>query len=373
MSDEHDFGITQSITACCGELGRRDVTDAEDMEFLGLKHSLHLRTLVEEYLYPLSCTTDFADKPWSKTVSFVGVSAGAAFSSTCCRTRVHPAEGGCKALRKAKLIGAQKHSYRGASTAARFGAFSGERTSWAASEYILHSAVVERLRRMGFDAALCHFRREQERRNPNLQQELPAGIYHRQQPYDESASYCNADGYTFIDVILQKGWKPQMLMERIIVDVRFRDEFKIARPTAAYTHLRKELPAIYVGTTDALRQILKLMSVAMQNSMEEQGMPLPSWRTFSFLESKWLSTNYSRTVLPLSNLVSNSTVRFAKTTSSAVLSSRTKDAAIAVKPISASCRENPYKLPNPGFSKDQHNCVPINYINMPTYHLPIYW
>ncbi|KAH7422028.1 hypothetical protein KP509_13G087200 [Ceratopteris richardii] len=327
------------------------------MEFLGLKHSLHLRTLVEEYLYPLSCTTDSAsssghnhvleqqrvpssspsrltaDKPWSKVSVLELHSAlrAAARGYTQLKEEV------CKALREAKLIGAQKHSYRGASTAARFGGFSGERTSWPASEYILHSAVVERLRRMGFDAALCHFRREQERRNPNLRRELPAGIYRRQQPYDESASFCIAEGYTFIDVILQKGWKPQMLVERIIVDVRFRDEFKIARPTAAYTHLRKELPAIYVGTTDALRQILKLMSVAMQKSMEEQGMPLPSWRTFSFLESKWLSTNYSRTVLPLSNLVSNSTVRFAKTTSSAVLSSRTKDAAIAVKPISASC------------------------------------
>ncbi|KAH7422033.1 hypothetical protein KP509_13G087600 [Ceratopteris richardii] len=211
---------------------------------------------------------------------------------------------------------------------------------------------------MGFDAAVCHCQREQEDRNRNIRRDFPA------------ASYCNAEGYTYVDVILHKRGKPQMLVERIIVDVRFRDEFKIARPTAAYAHLLKALPATYVGTSDTLRRILKLMSMAMQKSMEEQGMPLPPWRTFSFLESKWLSRDYSRTVLPLSNHAGNPTLRFAETISSTLVASRTEDAAVAVKPNFPSTTQNPCcQLPNPGLSKDDRNFNSTNCGNVLASHL----
>ncbi|KAH7422027.1 hypothetical protein KP509_13G087100 [Ceratopteris richardii] len=255
VSDGNDDGMTQSRIARCGELGEGNVSDAEDMEFLGLEHSLHLRSHVDE---SFSFTIDSASrtghyhvlqeqrvlpsesrltahKPWSEVTERELHSALHASR----REYTQLKEEVSKALRRAKLTEAEKHTFRSAKDAALNGGFTGE----GRSEDSLHTAVVKRLRRVGFDAALCHCRREQEDRNPNLRRDFPA------------------EGYTYVDVILRKGWKPQMLAERIIVDVRFQDEFKIARPTAAYTRLLKALPTIYVGTTDTLRQIVKLMTV----------------------------------------------------------------------------------------------------------------
>lgn len=92
--------------------------------------------------------------------------------------------------------------------------------------------------------------------------------------------------YEYIDVLFN-GFQPA---DRLVVDVDFRAQFEIARPTQQYESALKILPAVFVGSTSKLEKILEFMSEAAKASLKQSGMHLPPWRTLDYMSSKWMST-----------------------------------------------------------------------------------
>ncbi|KAF5959096.1 hypothetical protein HYC85_000305 [Camellia sinensis] len=50
--------------------------------------------------------------------------------------------------------------------------------------------------------------------------------------------------------------------ERLIVDMDFRSQFELARPTSTYTELTASLPSIFVGSEEKLMEIICLVCLA---------------------------------------------------------------------------------------------------------------
>lgn len=79
------------------------------------------------------------------------------------------------------------------------------------------------------------------------------------------------------------------IRKRLIVDIDFKSQFELARPTPAYKQLIDSLPLIFVGTEDKLIQIIFLLCSAAKQSLRERGLHVPPWRTAAYMQSKWLS------------------------------------------------------------------------------------
>eukprot|EP00245_Coleochaete_scutata_P009672 TRINITY_DN323_c0_g3_i1.p1 TRINITY_DN323_c0_g3~~TRINITY_DN323_c0_g3_i1.p1 ORF type:complete len:510 (-),score=92.92 TRINITY_DN323_c0_g3_i1:401-1930(-) len=127
----------------------------------------------------------------------------------------------------------------------------------------LRRKLMMHLRLLGYEAAVCNSR------------------------WDHSHGFPGGD-YEYIDVIeAAKGGTASR--NRLIVDIDFRSQFKIARPTADYIACLQMLPAIFVGRADRLKQIVDLVSDASRRSLTKRDMHLPPWRTSEYMKSKWLS------------------------------------------------------------------------------------
>lgn len=130
----------------------------------------------------------------------------------------------------------------------------------------LRRPVMKRLRKDGYNAAIC------------------------------KSKWSHGDGfpagdYEFIDVIMDgKNGKP----DRFIVEIEFQAQFEIARASDQYCDLLKVLPRVFVGRTERLKQILKIMCSAAKRSLKKEGLHLPPWRKQRYMQAKWFSS-YRRT------------------------------------------------------------------------------
>ncbi|KAG9451891.1 hypothetical protein H6P81_004795 [Aristolochia fimbriata] len=116
--------------------------------------------------------------------------------------------------------------------------------------------VTEGLTLVGYDASICKSR------------------------WEKSASF-PAGEYEYIDVIVDG--------ERVLIDVDFKSEFKIARSTKNYRAVLLSLPSIFVGKSDRLQQIVAIVSEAAKQSLKKKGLHLPPWRKTDYMRAKWLS------------------------------------------------------------------------------------
>ncbi|KAI3461824.1 hypothetical protein Pfo_018487 [Paulownia fortunei] len=104
----------------------------------------------------------------------------------------------------------------------------------------------------------------------------------------ESSGGLTGGNYEFIDVLQTEH------STRYFIDLDFAAEFEIARPTSSYERLLQHLPTIFVGTSEDLKQVLKVVSVAAKRSLKSRGLHLPPWRKHRFMQNKWLGP-YRRT------------------------------------------------------------------------------
>ncbi|KAL9331816.1 hypothetical protein ACSQ67_001426 [Phaseolus vulgaris] len=116
--------------------------------------------------------------------------------------------------------------------------------------------VTEGLLALGYDASVCKSRWEK-------------------------STFCPAGEYEYIDVIIGK--------ERVVVDVDFRSEFEIARPTKIYKAILHTLPYVFVGKCDRLQSIVAIASEAAKLSLKKRCMHVPPWRKVEYVRAKWLS------------------------------------------------------------------------------------
>ncbi|KAL3504365.1 hypothetical protein ACH5RR_034206 [Cinchona calisaya] len=96
--------------------------------------------------------------------------------------------------------------------------------------------------------------------------------------------------YEYIDVMMKNDTESGAA-ERLIVDIDFRSQFELARPTPEYEELTNSLPSIFVGTELKLEKIISLVCSAAKQSLRERGLHIPPWRKASYMHSKWLSQN----------------------------------------------------------------------------------
>ncbi|GMY12224.1 hypothetical protein FCV25MIE_07463 [Fagus crenata] len=97
---------------------------------------------------------------------------------------------------------------------------------------------------------------------------------------------CPAGDYECIDITMQNENGDPM---RLIVDIDFKSQFELARPTPTYKELTDILPHIFVGTEDKLNKIISILCSAAKQSLRERGLHIPPWRTITYMQSKWLS------------------------------------------------------------------------------------
>ncbi|KAJ8765341.1 hypothetical protein K2173_012038 [Erythroxylum novogranatense] len=98
---------------------------------------------------------------------------------------------------------------------------------------------------------------------------------------------CPAGDYDYIE-ILMKAENGYPLM-RLIVDIDFKSQFELARPTQSYKELTDIVPSIFVGGEDKLTKIISVLCSAAKQSLRERGLHVPPWRTSAYMQSKWLS------------------------------------------------------------------------------------
>lgn len=103
---------------------------------------------------------------------------------------------------------------------------------------------------------------------------------------------CPAGDYEYIDINVMKNEKSgsgdQSSMMRVIVDIDFKSQFEVARPTPSYKQLTDGLPSIFVGSEEKLNKIVTLLCSAAKQSLREAGLHVPPWRTTTYMLSKWL-------------------------------------------------------------------------------------
>lgn len=125
----------------------------------------------------------------------------------------------------------------------------------------LRRSVMNHLRGLGYNAGICKSRWERIGG-------FPAG------------------NYEYIDVIIDE--------ERFFVDIDFRVQFEIARPTSAFDALLRGLPNVYVGKAERLKQVINIMCDSAKKSLKKKEMHLPPWRKHRYMQTKWFGS-YKRT------------------------------------------------------------------------------
>lgn len=99
--------------------------------------------------------------------------------------------------------------------------------------------------------------------------------------------------YEFVEVVMREKEELQKVM-RLIIDIDFRTQFELARPTSDYQELINALPLIFVGSEEKLEKLISVICSAAKQSLRERGLHIPPWRRASYIRSKWLSSNCKR-------------------------------------------------------------------------------
>ncbi|KAK1275526.1 hypothetical protein QJS04_geneDACA012847 [Acorus gramineus] len=118
--------------------------------------------------------------------------------------------------------------------------------------------VSDRLRTMGHNSALC---RSKWRSSPDI----PSGEH------------------SYIDVLDAK----RGTTARVVIELRFRGEFEMARTGEDYNRLVGLLPEVFVGKAERLRGVIKIMCAAGKRCMKEKRMHMGPWRKHKYMLAKW--------------------------------------------------------------------------------------
>ncbi|CAI5506485.1 unnamed protein product [Closterium sp. Naga37s-1] len=77
--------------------------------------------------------------------------------------------------------------------------------------------------------------------------------------------------------------------QRFIIDLDFRAQFQIARPTREYASALESTPLNFVGRQERLARLVEVVSGAMRGALRAQGMHIPPWRKGEYLHAKWMA------------------------------------------------------------------------------------
>ncbi|CAI7779490.1 unnamed protein product [Closterium sp. NIES-53] len=199
----------------------------------------------------------------------------------------------------ADVIAALKTAKKEASSSNAAGANSSTATSGTSngasssgSNGNLRRAVMCLLRSKGYDAAVCKARWEHSKGLPGGTYEYIDVILPCQGSAAAAATTTTAAAATTTAAATTPS--PFSPSDRIIVDIEFRAQFQIARPTFAFDAVVHSAPIIFVGRLNRLLKITEVLADATRQSLREQGLHLPPWRRAEYLRTKWAGP-YRRT------------------------------------------------------------------------------
>uniref|UniRef100_A0A7N1A0U9 DUF506 family protein n=1 Tax=Kalanchoe fedtschenkoi TaxID=63787 RepID=A0A7N1A0U9_KALFE len=121
--------------------------------------------------------------------------------------------------------------------------------------------LMTRLRERGLDAGICKSKWEKTGR-------IPSGEFE------------------YVDI--------NMHNTRYIVELNLASHFEIARQAKGYAALLDIFPRIYVGKTEELKRLVRIMCAAIKASLKSVGMPVAPWRRNGYMQVKWFGA-YKRT------------------------------------------------------------------------------
>lgn len=124
----------------------------------------------------------------------------------------------------------------------------------------LRHATLNQLRTKGFDAHLCVSRWKTTSKTP-------------------------AGWHEYIEVRANTAGKKSHIP--FVVEVGFRDEFRMAKGCQEYNNLVQELPDMFIGKWEHMKAIIRLVCDAARKSAEEQKIHMGPWRKKSFMQMKW--------------------------------------------------------------------------------------
>lgn len=67
-----------------------------------------------------------------------------------------------------------------------------------------------------------------------------------------------------------------------------REQFAISQSTREYGQLLSLIPGEFVGTDKALKPLVKLLCMEMEQAFQDTGLTWPPWRQAESMMSKWL-------------------------------------------------------------------------------------
>ena len=76
----------------------------------------------------------------------------------------------------------------------------------------------------------------------------------------------------------------------MVIELSFRAEFEIAKCGEDYKRLISRLPEVYVGKTDRLRSLIKILCIAGKKCLRDNKMHMGPWRKHKYMQAKWLGT-----------------------------------------------------------------------------------
>lgn len=75
-----------------------------------------------------------------------------------------------------------------------------------------------------------------------------------------------------------------------IIEVRFREHFRIPQPTSRYAMLLEAVPEVVIATPTSFSSLVQLICSEMAFAFSQMGLSLPPWRQAKSLITKWLPT-----------------------------------------------------------------------------------
>lgn len=94
--------------------------------------------------------------------------------------------------------------------------------------------------------------------------------------------------HTFLEVLDKSN--PKKGDVRVLIELNFRAEFEMARASDEYNRLISRLPEMFVGKSERLRSLIKILCWAAKKCMKEKKMHLGPWRKHKYMQAKWLGT-----------------------------------------------------------------------------------
>ncbi|KAJ9168830.1 hypothetical protein P3X46_020314 [Hevea brasiliensis] len=135
----------------------------------------------------------------------------------------------------------------------------------------LMTEISGHLRNAGYNSAIC---KSKWRSSPDI----PSGEH------------------TFLDVIDNSNSKKGEV--RVIIELNFQAEFEMAKANEEYNRLVRRLPELFVGKSERLNTVIKILCSAAKKCMKEKKMHLGPWRKQRYMQAKWLGNCERTTVKP---------------------------------------------------------------------------